>query len=259
MFSISRVSPLVLSLLIVNALSGIGCDSKSRGEQQTPATTDQQNGVQQRQADSQPAKKSTAAPETFDDPATAESAPTDDALARYTADIPGDGPLMATIHTTAGVIRCELAEKQAPQTVANFVGLARGKKAWTDPQSNTAQAGAPYYDSAIFHRVIPGFMIQGGDRSGTGHGGPGYEIADEFHPDLQHNAAGVLSMANRGPNTGGSQFFILLAAAPHLDNRHSVFGKCGNINVVESLAHTPTDAQNRPIQPPVIESIEISR
>lgn len=260
MFSTLRVSPIVLSLLIVHSLFGIGCDSKGRGEQQTSATADQQNGVQQSQASGEaPSKKSTEPPKTFDDAQTADSAPGEDALARYTADLPGNGPLIATIHTTSGAIRCELAEKQAPRTVANFVGLARGKKAWTDPQSNAAEVGTPYYDSAIFHRVIPGFMIQGGDRSGTGHGGPGYEIPDEFSPELRHDAAGVLSMANRGPNTGGSQFFIMLAAAPHLDNRHSIFGKCDNLSVVQALAHTPTDAQNRPLQPPVIESIQISR
>ncbi len=260
MFSTSHVSQLVLSLLLVNAFFGLGCDSKTRGEQQTAAKTDQDNGIQKSPTAGEPSSKNaTPAPESFDDRNTADSPPTADALSRYTADLPGDGPLIASIHTTSGVIRCELAEKLAPRTVANFVGLARGKKAWTDPQSYTAEAGTPYYDSAIFHRVIPGFMVQGGDRRGTGHGGPGYEIPDEFHPELRHNAPGVLSMANRGPNTGGSQFFIMLAAAPHLDDRHSVFGKCGNLNVVEALAHTPTDAQNRPIQPPVIESIQISR
>lgn len=256
----SRVSLIALSLLALSTAAGIACDSKSRGEQQTSARADQENGARSMQnASTKTDKASTPAPDTFDDAETAKLAPGADALARYTDDLPGDGQLVATIKTTSGTIVCELAEKQAPLTVANFVGLARGKKAWTDPQSNAVEVGTPYYDGVIFHRVIPGFMIQGGDPGGTGHGGPGYEIPDEFHPELRHDAPGVLSMANRGPNTGGSQFFITLAAAPHLDDRHSVFGKCGNIEVVQSLATVPTDALNRPLQPPAIESIQISR
>lgn len=255
--STKRLSLIFLTLLLSSTVFGLACDSKNRGEQQTPAKTDQENGIEKtRSADKNTA---TPTPETFDNAQTAVSAPGVDALARYTADLPGDGPLFATIRTTSGSIRCELTEKNTPLTVANFVGLARGQKAWTDPQSNSVETGTPYYDGVIFHRVIPGFMIQGGDPSGTGHGGPGYEILDEFHPDLRHDAAGILSMANRGPNTGGSQFFITLAAAPHLDDRHTVFGKCANLDVIQALAHVPTDASNRPLQPPAIESITISR
>lgn len=259
MLSKTRIPLIFITFLALHSLLVIGCDSKSRGEQQTSAKNDQDTRVIQAQNAKPSTKTTTVVPDSFDDAKTAESAPGRDALARYTANLTGDGPLIATIHTTSGAIRCKLADKLAPMTVANFIGLASGQKAWTDSQSNSVEVGTPYYDGVIFHRVIPGFMVQGGDRSGTGHGGPGYEIPDEFHPDLRHDAAGVLSMANRGPNTGGSQFFIMLAAAPHLDNRHSIFGKCDNLAVVQALVQTPADAQNRPLQPPVIESIEISR
>ena len=135
----------------------------------------------------------------------------------------------ARFETTQGNFTIRLFDKEAPNTVANFVGLAEGTKEWTDPATGQKRK-EPYYDGVIFHRVINGFMIQGGDRLGQGTGGPGYKFGDEFHPSLRHARAGILSMANAGPNTNGSQFFITLGPTPHLDNRHSVFGE-----VVEGL------------------------
>jgi peptidyl-prolyl cis-trans isomerase A (cyclophilin A) len=151
-----------------------------------------------------------------------------------------DAGTYAHVDTTEGSFTIRLFEKEAPGTVANFVGLAEGTKEWTDPESGQKKK-EPFYDGVIFHRVINGFMIQGGDRLGLGTGGPGYKFADEFHPSLRHDRAGILSMANSGPNTNGSQFFITLAPTPHLDNRHSVFGE-----VVEGSTSSSGSARCRP-------------
>lgn len=179
-------------------------------------------------------------------------------LEEFTSDL-GEGTLRATIKTTLGDIECVLEDERAPHTVANFVGLARGKLSWQDDETGEVVTGQPFYHGVIFHRVIPGFMIQTGDRSGTGTGSPGYTIPDEFHPELLHDRAGTLSMANAGPDTGGSQFFITEGATPHLDNRHSVFGYCSSPDVVKAIASVPTDAQDRPKTPPKIESIWFER
>jgi peptidyl-prolyl cis-trans isomerase A (cyclophilin A) len=172
---------------------------------------------------------------------------------------PGQGQLYATLHTTMGDIKIQLFEHRAPRTVANFVGLATGKRTWTDP--NTQQPrNEPYYDGIIFHRVIPGFMIQGGDPTGTGTGGPGYRFDDEFHPELRHTGAGTLSMANAGPGTNGSQFFLTDGATPHLDNRHSVFGTVvEGLNVVNAIANAPRGLRDRPDNDIVINRCVISR
>src|ERR1019366_2155358 len=127
----------------------------------------------------------------------------------------------ATFKTTEGTIVCELFEKDAPVTVKNFIELAEGAREW----NSRSKKGANLYDGTVFHRVIPSFMIQGGDPEGTGRGGPGYQFADEFHKDLKHSKPGILSMANAGPNTNGSQFFVTVAATPWLDNHHTVFGE----------------------------------
>jgi peptidyl-prolyl cis-trans isomerase A (cyclophilin A) len=146
-----------------------------------------------------------------------------------------------------------------PNTVANFVGLAEGSKEWTDPRTNQ-KAQQPYYDGTIFHRVIDGFMIQGGDPLGQGYGGPGYKFADEFHPNLRHSKAGILSMANAGPNTNGGQFFITLGPTPHLDNKHSVFGEVeSGIDVVRKIGSTQVGPRDRPVKDVVIQSVKIDR
>ena len=142
----------------------------------------------------------------------------------------------ATLQTNHGDITVELFEERAPNTVGNFIGLATGSKEWTDPETGDTVTNEPLYDDVLFHRVIDDFMIQGGDPTGTGRGGPGYEFDDEFHDDLTHDKAGILSMANSGPNTNGSQFFITLDATPHLDGKHSVFGEVTDgMDVVEEI------------------------
>ena len=165
----------------------------------------------------------------------------------------------ADFTTSEGNFSIRLHDKEAPNTVENFVGLAEGTKEWTDPRTN-GRVRQPYYDGIIFHRVIDGFMIQGGDPLGKGIGGPGYEFADEFHPALRHTKAGILSMANRGPNTNGGQFFITLGPTPHLDNRHSVFGEVvEGMDVVRKIGGTRTGAQDRPVKDVVIQSVKIRR
>jgi len=155
----------------------------------------------------------------------------------------------ALFDTTEGKFKIRLFASQAPRTVENFVSLAEGTK-----------TGKPFYDGTIFHRVIPDFMIQGGDPEGTGRGGPGYQFEDEFHPDLKHTKPGVLSMANAGPNTNGSQFFITVAATPWLDNRHSVFGEViEGYPVVERISKAPRGAQDRPSKEVKVLTVKIER
>jgi peptidyl-prolyl cis-trans isomerase A (cyclophilin A) len=158
-----------------------------------------------------------------------------------------------------GDVTVALFATRASTTVGNFVGLATGETEWTDPETGEVRDD-PLYDDVIFHRVIDDFMIQGGDPTGTGRGGPGYTFDDEFHPDLSHDRAGVLSMANRGPDTNGSQFFITLGPQPHLDGRHAVFGTVvEGMDVVEEIGSVPTDGNDRPLDPVVLDSVEIER
>jgi peptidyl-prolyl cis-trans isomerase A (cyclophilin A) len=169
------------------------------------------------------------------------------------------GPVYATLKTTMGDIVIHLFDDKAPKTVANFVGLASGTKEWTDAKTGE-KVKRPLYNGTIFHRVIPGFMIQGGDPLGNGTGGPGYRFEDEFHPDLRHNKAGILSMANAGPNTNGSQFFITYQATPHLDGRHSVFGEVvKGQEIVVAIANVPRDFRDRPIKDVVLKEVVITR
>ena len=166
---------------------------------------------------------------------------------------------MVRLHTNQGDITIDLDAKAAPATVENFLGLAEGTKDWTDPRTNQ-RVRKPYYDGIIFHRVIDGFMIQGGDPLGQGIGGPGYTFADEFHQKLRHDKPGILSMANRGPNTNGGQFFITLGPTPHLDDRHSVFGEVvEGLDVIRAIGRTATDARDKPLKDIVIQSISIER
>jgi len=166
--------------------------------------------------------------------------------------------LTATLHTSEGDIEIELYRDEVPNTVDNFVGLATGEKSWEDPDSGELVEGEPLYDDVQFHRIIDGFMIQTGDPTGTGRGGPGYTFDDEFHDDLSHDGAGVVSMANRGPDTNGSQFFITLAAQPHLDGRHAVFGRVTDgMDVVEDIGSIPTDGDDNPQQEVLLESVTV--
>ena len=164
----------------------------------------------------------------------------------------------ATLHTNHGDITVELFEERAPNTVGNFIGLATGSKEWTDPETGDTVTNEPLYDDVLFHRVIDDFMIQGGDPTGTGRGGPGYEFDDEFHDELTHDSAGILSMANSGPNTNGSQFFITLDATPHLDGKHSVFGEVTDgMDVIEEIGSVPTGRNDKPREDVVLESVDV--
>ena len=167
----------------------------------------------------------------------------------------------AILHTNRGDIEIELFGNHAPQTVENFISLADGTAEYTTENAK-GEATGPFYDGAIFHRVIDNFMIQGGDPTGTGRGGPGYRFADEFHPELRFDRAYLLAMANAGPGTNGSQFFITVAPTPHLNNHHTIFGEvldADSQKVVDAIASTPVDRMDRPIDPVVIESVEIKR
>ena len=167
--------------------------------------------------------------------------------------------LTATLKTNRGDIALNLLPNHAPTTVENFVGLAEGTKDYRD---DAGRSGERYYDGLVFHRVIDGFMIQGGCPLGTGTGGPGYTFKDEFHPELQFDRKYLLAMANAGPGTNGSQFFITTAPTPHLNNKHTIFGEVEDEKsraVVDAINSTPTGAGDRPVDPVVIESVEIDR
>jgi len=166
--------------------------------------------------------------------------------------------LTATLQTNQGAIVIRLLPDHAPKTVRNFVELAEGTREWTDPRTRQART-AKLYDGTIFHRVIPNFMIQGGDPLGTGTGGPGYRFADEFHPDLRFDRPYLLAMANAGPGTNGSQFFITTVPTPHLNGRHTIFGAVTEgSEVVDAISKVPTGRDDRPATDVVLESVEIS-
>jgi peptidyl-prolyl cis-trans isomerase A (cyclophilin A) len=167
--------------------------------------------------------------------------------------------LTANLRTTLGTIVIRLFPDKAPKTVANFVGLAEGTTEWTDPGTGQ-RVRTPLYDGTIFHRVIDRFMLQGGDPLGNGTGGPGYKFEDEFAPDLRFDRPYLLAMANAGPGTNGSQFFVTVAATPHLNNKHTIFGEVvQGSEVVDAIAKTETDRRDRPVKDVVLESVTIER
>jgi peptidyl-prolyl cis-trans isomerase A (cyclophilin A) len=184
--------------------------------------------------------------------------------------VPGEGDLYARLRTTQGTMVVKLEEQKAPKTVANFVGLATGAIDWKDPETGRSMKGTPLYDGVRFHRVIPDFMIQCGDPhtrytdAGSvgqwGRGNPGYRFGDEFHPDLRHRGQGILSMANSGPGTNGSQWFITERDTPHLDGRHTVFGRVvAGLDVVSKIARVPRGRNDRPNDDVVLEKVEVFR
>jgi len=167
----------------------------------------------------------------------------------------------AILHTTKGDIEVRLFPDHAPKTVRNFVELAEGTKEWTDPRTRQ-KTNAKLYDGTIFHRVIPGFMIQGGDPLGTGTGNPGYRFEDEFSPELKFDKPGLLAMANAGPATNGSQFFITVGPTPHLQGKHTIFGSVADDasrKVVDAIAGTRTGRGDVPVEPVVIEKVTVER
>jgi len=165
--------------------------------------------------------------------------------------------LTAKLRTNQGTVQVRLFPDQAPKTVQNFVELAEGSREWTDPETRQ-RTEARLYDGTIFHRVIPRFMIQGGDPLGTGTGGPGYKFADEIHPDLRFDRPYLLAMANAGPGTNGSQFFITVVPTPHLNGKHTIFGEVvDGREVVDRISQTQTDRNDRPVQDVVLESVSV--
>jgi cyclophilin family peptidyl-prolyl cis-trans isomerase len=236
-----------LTVAALVTLSVPGCDSKVRGPSQSPGSSDTERK-----------RKKAATSERPAEPAPPE-APSASALEDFIDDLDGKGPLVAAIETTEGTIRCRLFEDRTPVTVANFVGLARGDITWVDPTDGDIVRDKPFYDGVEFHRVIPDFVIQAGDRTGTGKHGPGYTIPDEFDPSLRFEVPGVLGMANRGPDTGGSQFFITEKPLSHLNDRHTVFGICRDLETVRDIARTPAGPQNHPEKPVLIRDITFQR
>ena len=174
---------------------------------------------------------------------------------------PAAKKVLAKFVTSEGNFTAELFEADAPKTVANFIGLATGTKQWTDPKTGGAKTKTPFFNGLTFHRVIANFMIQGGDPLGNGTGGPGFKFADEFQSSRKLDKAGVLAMANAGPNTNGSQFFITLAPTAHLNGKHTVFGEViEGMDVVEKIGKVPvTKPANKPVTPVVIKSVTIER
>jgi peptidyl-prolyl cis-trans isomerase A (cyclophilin A) len=171
-----------------------------------------------------------------------------------------NGPFVV-MDTSMGRITCQFYQKQAPKAVANFIGLAEGTKDWTDPTTKKVEHHKPYYDGTIFHRVIPQFMIQGGDPTGTGMGDPGYTFDDEFDPGLNFDRPGRLAMANSGPNTNGSQFFITEQATDFLDQHYTLFGQCddASVSVVKAIARVERDSNDRPREQVVLKKVWIVR
>lgn len=167
--------------------------------------------------------------------------------------------LYATLSTNHGPITLELFANHAPTTVRNFTELAQGEREWLDPRTEQ-RTTEPLFDGTIFHRIIPGFMIQGGDPLGEGVGGPGYEFGDEFHPELVFDRPYLLAMANAGPGTNGSQFFITVGAQPHLNRRHTIFGEVADADsraVVDEVSNVPTGRNDKPVEPVVVENVTI--
>ena len=171
-----------------------------------------------------------------------------------------NGPTVV-MDTSMGRITCQFFQRQAPKTVANFIALAEGSRDWIDPATRKNQHKKPLYNGTIFHRVIPDFMIQGGDPTGTGMGDPGYQFEDEFDPNLGFDQPGRLAMANSGPNTNGSQFFITEVPTEHLNHIHTIFGQCdaASLDVVKAIARVAQDGQNKPITPVVLKKVTIIR
>lgn len=232
------------------AMAGLltGCKSAPpEPESESPAPTSQPSPAKVAEPEKMQVAKVPVSP---DDPLKGKFT-----LADATKGLSPSGKLVATLETDFGELSCQLYEDKAPITVANFVGLARGLRPFKHEGEWVKRPG---YDGTAFHRIVRGFMIQGGDPMGNGTGEPGYVIPDEIWPGAKHNRRGLLCMANRGPNTNGMQFFITDAAAPHLDRGYTIFGECGPDKVIETLASQPVTGQ-RAVNPPIIKKITVGR
>ena len=214
----------------------------------SPAPTPPPSSAKARRVTGKPTAAVTASP---DDPLKGQFNLTD-----ATKGLSGKGALTAVIETDLGALTCSLMDDKSPVTVANFVGLSRGLRPWKTPDG--AWVKRPAYDGTIFHRVIKGFMIQGGDAAGSGAGEPGDVVPDEVWDDAYHDRAGLLCMANRGPNTNGAQFFITDGPAPHLDGRYTIFGECGPVELIHKLGAVEVKGE-RPVTPPKIKKVVIKR
>ena len=250
---IHRFSAVLLGLLFTTA----ACENKSK-----PKDTPAEPTAQKPTAEAPPtgsAEELPKQPSPDPTPGADVRKPTAADLAEYTKDLPGSGgKLLAKIETSMGTFNCELYGDKAPMTVANFVGLATGKKAWLNPKTGNVERGKPYFEGITFHRVIPDFMIQGGDPLGAGSGGPGYQFGDETFPALTHQP-GSLSMANAGPGTNGSQFFIMEGERPDLDSKHTVFGKCAEVDLVKKIENVPTGENDKPTTPVTMNKVTITK
>lgn len=250
-----------LAFLLSASLMSLACRSKQPEPEPTKDESPDSTAASSKQVTAHPVPKSAPAPTSVrvspDDPLKGKFS-----LEDATKGLEGEGTLTATIDTSLGALSCELFDDKAPITVANFVGLARGIRPFKHDGEWVTRPG---YDGTIFHRVIKGFMIQGGDPEGKGSGEPGYVIPDEIWEGAKHDRRGLLCMANRGKNTNGMQFFITDAKAAHLDGGYTIFGECGPDETIEKLASVDTGRTtrqpggDRPITPPVIKSIKISR
>lgn len=228
-------------------LVGLAASTQSYALSQTGGASQSQ---QQQPVQSTPPQASSSQSEALpDDPGT---------TAHVQAPIVPNGPTVV-FDTSMGRMTCGLFAKEAPETVANFIGLATGSKIYTSPVSHQKVHGKPFYDGTTFHRVIPHFMIQGGDPTGTGNGDPGYFVDDEIVPNLNFDVAGRLAMANAGPNTNGSQFFITVAPQPSLDGHYTIFGQCdpSSVLVAESITQVPRDPHDKPLEPVYLDKVTI--
>ena len=248
----------------------MGCEHKSKKDDNTPppdkAVSGSASGVAKPAGDDM--KPEPVGKDPAKDPGKPPSAPSaggDDVrppvaadLAEYTKDLGSNGPLSTTIDTSLGVFHCQLFADKAPATVANFVGLATGKKPWLNPKTGSIEKGKPFFDGLIFHRVIAGFMIQGGDPIGQGTGGPGYQFNDEVNNGLTMQP-GTLAMANAGPGTNGSQFFITESAPDWLNNKHTIFGQCKEVDLVKKITGVPKDRGDRPETPVTINKVTFGK
>lgn len=248
-----RTTKCLCSLLLL--VAAVGCEHRKKNAEPAAGSA---NSAASGSATSGDVAGSAAAPTPAPAPAPAGEVrpPVAEDLAEYTKDLTGQGKLLAEIKTSMGVFHCELYEQLAPLTVANFVGLATGKKTWSF--NGKTETGKPFYNGLTFHRVIPGFMIQGGDPAGNGSDGPGYMFKNEVSKEAAH-VAGAMSMANAGPDTNGSQFFITEVDRRELDGGYSVFGRCKETELVKAIAAVQRDPSDKPMTAVTIDAITFSR